>query len=234
MLKKLVLELLFPSKCIICANYQTDAKVCSECWGNITFINKPCCAICSAAFEFETEENSICGACIQNRPNYDRAISLMKYDDYSKKIIHKFKYQDQLHILEYLTTLMNNMGKEIIKQADIIAPVPMHKYKLLKRGYNQAALLAMRIAENSNLIYLPQLLIKNKSTIAQADLNKKQRMSNIKGSFVLNSKFSTEIKGKNILIIDDVVTTSATINECAKILKKAQPAKILVLSLAKN
>ena len=169
---KYLLNLLFPNKCIICDSHASQNNICPECWGNCSFITKPYCAICSHPFAYDDDNEAICGACILNKPKYDKAISVFKYDNFSKKIIHKFKYQDQLHILDYFVGLMLNLGKEIIDQTDIIIPVAMHKHKLLKRGYNQAALLAMKIASKKKIQYLPQGLIKLENTIPQAELKK--------------------------------------------------------------
>ena len=126
-------NLLFPIKCIICNSYESQSNICGSCWEKLTFITKPYCYICSHPFEYELDEKTICGDCVKSKPNYDKAISILKYDDYSKDLIHNFKYKDQLHILNYFVSLMLNMGKEIIDQADIIVPVAMHKQKLLKR-----------------------------------------------------------------------------------------------------
>lgn len=129
---------------------------------------------------------------------------------------------------------MLNIGKEIIQQSDVIIPVPMHKYKLLKRGYNQSALLAMKLTSKLQIKYLPQALIKSNNTIPQAELKKDDRIKNVKNSFKVNPKFKESLKGKNILLVDDVITTGATIDECCKTLRKSGPKKIFVLSLAKR
>ena len=211
-----LLNLLFPTKCIICDKHHSQNEVCSN------------------PFEYEVNKETICGNCIINKPRYDQATSVLKYDEHSKKLISRFKYQDQLYILNYFVNLMINLGKKTIKDADIIAPIAMHKYKLLKRGYNQAALLAMRIAKKNNIKYLPELLIKKKNTLAQADLKKDQRVNNIKNTIVINKKYVNLISEKKILIIDDVITTGATIDECSNIIRKYNPSSILVLSLAKS
>lgn len=231
---KHLLNFLFPEKCLICEKHIEQNKICNDCWGKCTFITKPYCSLCSHPFEYETSDNAICGACVMKKPKYDRGISIFKYDEYSKKLIHSFKYKDQLHILDYFINLIINRAKDILDNTDIIAPIPIHKHKLLKRGYNQAALLAFNVAKKTKIYYCPQLLIKDKSTPPQAGLNKSQREKNIKNSFKLNSKFSKNIEGKKILLIDDVITTGATIKECCKILQKAKPAKIFVISLAKR
>ena len=122
----------------------------------------------------------------------------------------------------------------MIDQADVIIPIAMHKHKLLKRGYNQAALIAMKIAKLKKIKYLPQAVIKVVNTDSQAGLKKSQRIKNIKNSFKLNDKFINEIRGKKILLIDDLITTGASIDECCKILKLASPSQIFVLTLAKR
>ncbi len=228
------LDLLFPPQCIVCNNYAEQLNICGECWGKIAFITKPYCRICSYPFEYEEDEEAICGYCIKQKPKYDKAIAVFKYNEHSKALIHKFKYQDQLQILDFFVNLMLNMGQDVIKESHIIIPVPIHKFKLFNRGYNQAALLAMKLAANTQLEYLPEALSKKNNKTSQAGLTKEERKRNIKNSFVLNPKYAEQIQGKNILIIDDVITTGATIFECCKELKKAQPNKIFVLSLAKR
>lgn len=231
---KKCLNLLFPAKCIICDNYNTDAEICTDCWSRISFITKPYCALCSYPFSYESDAAAICGYCIIKKPKYDRAISLLKYDEHSKELMHKFKYHGQLHILAYLVQLMLNMGQDIIKEADIIAPVAMHKHKLLRRGYNQAALLSMKIAAKTDLQYCPELLVKKTDTVPQAGLKREQRLKNIKGSFAIHPQYIGGIKRKNILLIDDTIATGATISECCRILRKEKVAKIFVLTIAKR
>lgn len=227
-----LINLFFPAKCIICESISVEENICTDCWSNLTFITKPYCYKCSNPFNFENDEKALCGYCIMNEPKYDQALSILKYDDYSKKLIHKFKYNDQLHILDYLSRLMLNLGHELIEKSDIIVPVAMHKQKLLKRGFNQSALLAAKIAQKTKLQYIPDLLIKQHNKASQAGLERKERLKNIQGNFQLNKDF--DIKGKRIILIDDVITTGATVNECCKMLRKGKPAKIYVLTLAKR
>ncbi len=231
---KIILELIFPKKCIICKSHRINSHLCIDCWKKIDFISKPNCSVCSYSFEYEPLKEALCGACILSYPMYDKAIAAFKYNENSKELIHQFKYKDNLHILNFLADLLSMSGKDIIKQTDIITVVPMHKKKFLKRGYNQAALLAMKIAKKYNLKYLPELLIKKKNIIPQADLKKKERIENVKNVFKYNYKYLNCVEGKNILLIDDVITTGATINECCKILKDKNPNKIFVLALAKR
>lgn len=231
---KIISDFIFPKKCFCCGEYIDENKLCYKCWKKLNFISKPCCNICSYPFEFEEDEEAICGACIANKPEYNKAISIFRYDLGAREIIHKFKYEDKLQILDYLTDLLNNSISHYAHEIDVITIVPLAKMKLLKRGYNQAALLAMKLAQRHKFLYLPELLIRRKNNISQVSLKKEKRLKNVKNNFAINNSYVNLIKGKNILLIDDVITTGATVNECSLKLKQFQPNKIFVLSVAKT
>lgn len=229
-----LLNIFFPLKCIICRSLDTENYVCYSCWSKVNFITRPYCKICSFPFLYEELHDAICGQCIKRDPVYDRLISVMKYDEYSKKIIHRFKYQDKLEITQYLSDLMLGAAKEIIGEIDYIIPVPMHRYKLLKRGFNQAALLARVIARKAKKKYLPDLLIKVKNSKPQIGLNKNEREKNVKNAFKINESYNDLLENKSILLIDDVITTGATIEECCHVLRQIRRSKIYILSLARR
>lgn len=228
------LNLLFPFECTICKTKDTEQHVCNNCWNEINFIDENSCYICSNPVFISSNEKLICAECLKNKPHYTQAKALMKYDARSKKIIKNFKYFDQLHLLNYLSNLLVSRAKNLINECHFIIPVPMHKFKFIRRGYNQASLLAGAIAISCNKPYIANLLIKNKNTKAQSFLNKKERQKNIKNSIILNKKYLPLIKNKKILLVDDVITTGATINECSKTLKLGSPEQVYVLSLAKR
>lgn len=233
-MKKIISDFIFPKKCFCCGEYIDENYLCYECWKKINFISKPCCNICSYPFEFEEDEEAICGACITAKPEYDKAMSIFCYDYSARQIIHKFKYEDKLQILDYLIRLLNNAISPYIKNIDIITMVPTTKLKLLKRGYNQASLLAMKLAKINQILYLPELLIRKKNNISQVELKKEKRLKNVKNNFSINASYSSLVKGKNILLIDDVITTGATINECSRQIRKLFPNKIFALTIAKT
>jgi ComF family protein len=205
-----------------------------EDWKKIQFLHYPACEICFWPFEFEIKGKIICAACIKDPPRYFKSISVLKYDEFSKALITKFKYSDKTYIAKYFAGLMFNHVKEIIKDVDIIAPVPLHKFRLMRRKYNQAALIANHFAKLSGKKIINDLLIRSKNTKAQSGLNKKLRSKNIAGAFALNEKYLPEILGKNVLLIDDVITTGATIDACSKVLKKGKVERIYVVTLAKR
>lgn len=231
---KKILNIFFPLKCIVCDTYETETYVCSSCWSKINFITKPYCKICSFPFLYEEDDDAICGSCVAKHPSFKKLTYLMKYDQHSKKIIHRFKYQDKLEILNYLTNLMCTSLKDTKDKIDFVAPVPMHKLKIINRGYNQSALLASKLAKKLNKEYLPDLLIKLKNSKPQMGLSKKEREKNVKNTIRINNKLICKIHNKNILLVDDVITTGSTIKECCKILQQNSCNEIYISALARR
>jgi ComF family protein len=149
-------------------------------------------------------------------------------------LLHGLKYQDKTHLAPYLASLLYNVGALFLTDCNLIIPVPLHKNKLLSRLYNQSALISLYLHKLSKIPFEPNILIKHKNTKTQTGLTKKQRLSNVKNSFMLNEKFTQIIKDKNIILVDDVMTTGATINACTKLLLKHGVSKVNVLTLART
>jgi ComF family protein len=148
-------------------------------------------------------------------------------------MILAFKYGDRLHAIHTFAPWMIRAGQELIDQSDIIIPVPLHNKRLRERRFNQSALLAQEIAKRSGKAYLPDLLQRTRHTIPQQGLNYKERGKNVHGAFGVNKDHLQTLKGKAILLIDDVFTSGATLNECARVMKKAGAAAVNVLTVAR-
>ena len=179
---------------------------------------------------------SECLECISEPPPFAKARAALCYDQHATPFITRFKYSDQLQFAPLLALWMENAGRDLLAQADIITPVPLHWTRLFTRKYNQAAILAQMMARNSTGEYLPELLKRVRRTPPQASLhNKTQRIHNVKGAFQLHPRLERDtIKGKVILLIDYVMTTGATIRACAKVLKKSGAKKVWVLTAART
>ena len=156
------------------------------------------------------------------------------YDEKTSKIVTGFKYSDKTHVSDDLAKMFVNFNKEIFAEADFITPVPMHKLRLVKRRYNQASLLANSVAKIAEKKVFHDLLVRIKNTPPQASLTKKERKKNLVGAFQIKQKYSSFVKGKKIILIDDVVTTGTTVNTIAKMLKKAGAADVFVITIAKT
>lgn len=222
-----VIDYILPQRCLSCSEILGgNGEFCSDCWKKLEFIARPYCIICGQRFSIKILDNCICGRCYSNKPNYDLARSLFKFNEHSKKIVHQFKYQDKT----IFAKLLYNRYSEDIKDIDLIIPVPMNRFKRLLRMYNPAHILAMEIAKVTDKMLKADILTKSKWTKSQTFLSRKQRKNNIKGSIKFNTKYN--IVSKKILLVDDVVTTGVTINKCAKILRQAGAGSVYVMSVA--
>lgn len=176
----------------------------------------------------------LCAKCIELKPDYDQVAALFVYDDYSKVLVHKLKYLDHTELAFLVAKWLYVRHKEFIDSYDLIVPVPLHKKRLFKRKYNQALLIAKCLADRSGVSLCRDLLIKKKNTTPQTALSKEQRKKNLLGAIAINSKYKSEIIGKKILIIDDVITTGSTVNLCAKTLKKNHASLVGIGVIAKT
>ena len=236
MIKKLtkrILNIIFPKNCLICNKIISNGNFCVDDWKELYFLTKPTCNICFQPFEFKVDDEMLCGKCLQKRPEYFKALAVLAYNEQSRIIITKFKYYDQINLAKYFAELMLKQAKEIIVDVDFIIPVPLHKVRIIKRKYNQAAILAKNIANLSKKKLIVDLLVRIKNNKPQASLSQKMRRKNVVGIFKINKKYQQKIKGKNILLIDDVITTGSTVESCCKELKKCEVNRIYVLTLAK-
>jgi ComF family protein len=176
----------------------------------------------------------LCSKCLIKRPKYEKLISILKYNKLAKKLISDFKYHDRINLSLFFTSTMINKIKEIEDKIDYIAPVPLHKKRLISRRYNQSAIIGKQIAKKLNFNFVGDLLNRTKNTKSQNKLKKNDRFKNTKGVFEVSDSYQKEIREKNILLIDDIVTTEATINNCCLSLLKYAPKKIYICSIAKT
>lgn len=236
MLLSKFINLLMPPRCLNCGVHVDEPyNICGECWGKLTFISQPHCVTCGVTMPESASPEAECLECIEHPPLFAKARAALEYNEHSTPLITRLKYSDQLQLAPLLTRWMEAAGKQLIPQADMIVPVPLHWTRLFTRKFNQAAILAQMLAQKSGKLYVPELLQRRRRTPPQARLTKSQRLKNVQGAFALHKRTKSEdIKDKVILLIDDVMTTGATIRACAKILKKSGAKKVFVLTAART
>lgn len=232
---KKTLDAIYPPQCIAChAPVGVAGNLCASCWNDVNFIANPLCSCCGTPFELSAYGGAVCGECIAHPPLYKMARAVFCYDDASRRLITSFKYSDRIYTSDAFAKWMLRAGEEIMQDADFIISVPMHRLRLITRRYNQAALLANSMAKQSSLPVYHKILLRKKYTKPQASLTFKQRKLNVKGAFIINPKYMDRIINKNIIIVDDVMTTGATIDACIRPLLKAGAASVNVLTIAKT
>jgi ComF family protein len=199
----------------------------------VHLINGSICSVCGIAFPVSPAEDHLCGDCLNKRPYFSLARAVFSYEDIILNAIHQFKYKRNLPVGESLASFMAGFSFPDIDKEDysMIIPVPLHIKRLRERGFNQSLMLANALGKKYNLPVNFSALKRHSFTLSQAGSSKKERQQNIRGVFEIYDRKA--IAHKNILLVDDVYTTGATVNECSKTLIQAGAQKIAVLTLAR-
>jgi len=230
--KRIALDAVFPERCFSCGVIVDNAgALCVDCWPKFTFIGAPMCVLCGYPFPHAVGQDAICAACTKRQPDFDAARAALVYNDASREIILRFKHADRTRYANALGTWLSRAGAELVPLADAIVPIPLHPRRLIRRRYNQSLLLSRGLARLTGLPVLPDVLRRNRHTPSQGGLSRGARHRNVRGAFSLRR--GAAIEGKSILLIDDVYTTGATVEACARALKKGGAAQVYVLTLAR-
>ena len=221
-----------PPRCLSCGEIvdQPDA-LCGRCWGGITFFAPPWCVLCGLPFPHPMGEDAVCGDCARERSTWDQARAVLRYDKNSRRLLLGFKHGDHTHSAAAFGRWMHRAGSEVLAGANLLVPVPLHWTRLFQRRYNQAALLAQAVHAVGGPEVAADWLIRRRRTPAQGHLGPAARERNVRGALAMRP--SRSVAGKRVVIIDDVMTTGATVEECARVLKRAGAASVGVLTLAR-
>lgn len=204
-----------------------------QLWSKLQFLSEPLCARCGAAFEIAVEPGQVCAACIADPPAYDRARAALVYGEVSRDLVLSLKYQGRRDGLALLSGWMAAAGKPLLAEADLITPVPLHYFRLVRRGFNQSGWLAAALARSSGVRLSVDALKRVRSTPIQGGLSATGRRRNVQGAFRVRNSRKGLVKGKRVLLVDDVLTTGATAEACTVALKRAGARCVDVLTLAR-
>jgi ComF family protein len=229
-----VIDVILPPRCVITGETVDEQGMISpKAWGRLSFITDPICSSCGVPLGYEVEQGTNCAECIGNPPAFSSARSALLYDDLSRDMILRFKHADQLHLVHTFIPWLQRAGVETIIDADFMIPVPLHKYRLLRRRYNQSAIITKSLAEATDVKCLMDALVRKRSTPSQGHMKYIERQKNVRNAFNVNPEHALKMKGKTVLLVDDVYTTGATVKECSNVLLKSGVAKVHVLTLAR-
>jgi len=230
-----VKELCFPPRCLGCdvsLAASTAPMFCPACTDKIELIKEPFCTICGKAFPKAAGGSHRCAACLKRAPYYNKARAIAHYKEPLVTAIHDFKYRGRAVALSSFASLRRSLPHlDTLGEADIIVPVPLHIKRLRERGFNQAVLLAKTFFPAEKEKLRVDLLIRHKQTLPQTGLDGAARRKNLKNAFRITDP--DEVAGKNVLLIDDVYTTGTTVNECARMMRRASAADVQVFTLAR-
>jgi ComF family protein len=231
-------DALWPPRCLSCgAGVDQAGRLCPACWQRIDFIAEPLCRRCGLPFAFAIPGEDFgateCGACLRQPPPFDRARAAMRYGDASRKLILAFKHGDRTDAAPALAAWLARAAGGLLGDCDVIAPVPLNRWRLLRRRYNQAALLAQALARRAGKPVAVDALRRLRATPSQGGLTAAQRRTNVRGAFAVRPRWADRIAGRGVLLVDDVMTTGATVEACARALRAAGAARVDVVTLAR-
>ena len=227
-------RLLVPEVCLVCrTRVDADGTLCAECWRGIDFIRAPLCDRLGIPMPFDMGGRNISAAALAKPPVYDRARAVAHFDGTMRKLVHGLKYSDRHDCVPLFGRWLAVAGGEILVGADMLVPVPLNRWRLIRRRFNQAALLARELGRRTGLPFEPDIVTRTRRTRSQVGLKPEERRKNVSGAFAVAARQRPRIAGRNIVLVDDVITTGATVEALARTLKSAGAARVDVLALAR-
>jgi predicted amidophosphoribosyltransferase len=229
-----LLDALLPPHCLLCeATVDAQGALCAGCFSGLSFVTEPCCARCGVPFPRAAAagRGAVCPSCAERPPAFEAARAALRYDAGSQRLILPFKHGDRTELAAPLARHMARAGAPLLARADLLAPVPLHPRRLLKRRYNQSALLAARLARAVGKPHLPDLLRRRRATPPLGEAGAAERASLVSGAFSVSRRGTARIAGRRVLLVDDVLTSGAT--ACAEALLAAGAAAVDVLAAAR-
>jgi ComF family protein len=231
-LARRLLDTMLPPNCLACDTpVEDDGQFCLPCFRRANFITAPCCACCGVPLPYAAGAGGWCPACEAFPPAFTQARAALRYDEIAQRLILPFKYADRTEAARGIACLMLRPGAALLAAADVLVPVPLHPSRLRARRYNQAALLAQRLARLSALPCVPDALTRNKATAPLEGMGLSARQAELQNAIGLRANFPAA--GKTILLIDDVMTSGTTASACAAALLAGGAARVNVLTAAR-
>ena len=227
-------DVLLPPLCLSCrAAVEGHGGLCPTCWSRIDFIQAPLCDRLGIPLPYAAGDRMVSAGALADPPVYGRARAAARYDGEMRKLVHGLKYRDSHEGAALFARWMAQAAGELLADADLLVPVPLARLRLWRRRFNQSALLADRIARQSGVRVDAFLLQRVRRTASQVGLSAEQRRRNVAGAFAVPEARRPELAGRNVVLVDDVITTGATANACARTLKRAGAARVDVAALAR-
>lgn len=231
----LALDVLIPAQCLGCETIvDAPGALCASCWPKLRFIDRPYCDACGVPFDFDVGAGALCPSCVRDRPEYERGRSAVVYDDGSRGLILGLKHGDRTDTVRAFARWMARAGSELLADADVLVPVPLHWTRLFKRRYNQSALIAYALGKLTGVDVAPDLLIRSRRTPPLGSLGASQRLATMRNVIAMHPRRRRDLSGCRVVLIDDVHTTGSTLRSCSRTLLKAGAGAVDVLTVART
>jgi len=225
-------RLAMPPHCLACsAAVEADGALCASCWSGFSLIDRPYCERLGAPLPFDTGPGTLSPEAIASPPPFGRLRAVALYDQTARRLVQGLKYDDHLDLAPWMGAWMARAGAEIIAAAEIVVPIPLHRMRLWRRRFNQSAALATVIGRLSGRTVAFDALRRQRATRRQVGLGRNERADNVRGAFAVNAR--EPIEGRNVLLVDDVYTTGATVEAATRVLRRAGAREVDVLVFAR-
>ena len=225
-------DMVLPPRCPACGVITDgDGRFCADCFGGLDFIGAPQCDGCGVPFAYDRGADALCGACLAEPPAWRRARAALAYQGPARTALLRYKFGDREHLAGMMVPQMVRAGAGLLGPEVLLVPVPLHRWRLWGRGFNQAALLARGLARAGHGVLLVDGLVRVRATRPSVGLDRAGRLKNVKGAFRVRDR--ALVDGRRVVLVDDVLTTGATALACAKALTRAGAASVDVLTWAR-
>ncbi len=226
-------SLIVPAVCLAChARVAMHDAVCANCWREIAFIRPPLCDRLGLPMPFGGNGPLVSAAAAADPPVYGKARAVAAFDPVMRRLVHRMKYSDRHDARRLFGRWLADAGRDLLEDAHLLVPVPLSRWRLIRRQFNQAAILAHEVSALTGVRADSLALLKTRTTPPQVGLNRSERRRNVRAAFAVPGRKRSAIEGRNIIVIDDVITTGATVEAATRALLAAGAARVDVLALA--
>jgi ComF family protein len=226
-----LMALALPPRCAGCGvPVAADYRFCAACWGRLRFLGPPWCATCNSPFAFDRGDHARCAACVAAPPRHAGARAAVAYGPVARHLALRLKYGGRIAIAE---TMARQMVRLIPADADLLVPVPLHRWRIWTRGFNQAALIAQALARLAGVPEDRTILVRTRRTAPLRGLGRRQRARTVSGVFAATADARQRVQGRAVVLVDDVYTSGATADACTRVLLRAGAASVTILCWAR-
>jgi ComF family protein len=215
-----IVNLVLPERCPCCGTITSaGGPFCAECWQKLHFLNPPWCSSCAAPFSFDRGDDAVCASCLDRPPLHDGIRAVVKYDDLSAQVVLRLKYSGKVGVAKMIAKqLARHLPDD--RTGIIVTPVPLHWTRMWSRSFNQSALIGAELGRIGGLDYIPDLLVRQRRTPSMRGMSAKERRKAVGKAFAVHPRWESSFAGRQVILVDDVLTTGATSDGCIKALKK--------------